>query len=157
MRMKRYSREQTSFLPVSITEAWQFVYSPENLSMLTPDYVDFALSEISDGDIIYPGRIFRYKVSILRVTVSWTSQISYVEAPFCFIDEQRSGPFSYWHSFREVPAGVEITDEVEYSLPPGIAGRLVHWLLVGRQLNSIFDYRCRVLSKHFTKQIRKPA
>jgi ligand-binding SRPBCC domain-containing protein len=159
--MKLYCLERTSFLPVSITEAWRFVSSPENLSIVTPDYVKFKVSEISDGETILPGRVFRYKVSILNfINVSWISQISYMEAPFCFIDEQRSGPFSYWrhiHSFREVTGGVEVTDKVEYSLPFGIAGQLAHWLLVGRQLNSIFDYRVRVLSKHFAKQIRKPA
>jgi len=44
---------------------------------------------------------------------------------------------------------VEMTDAVEYRLPFGVLGRLVHWLFVRRQLRAIFDYRTQVIAKQF--------
>jgi ligand-binding SRPBCC domain-containing protein len=154
--MKVYSLQRTQLLPVSITEAWQFFSSPQNLSVITPGYMKFTVSGLSDDKSVQTCRIFRFRVKVFGlVTVSWVSQISNVDPPHCFVDEQLSGPFRHWrhsHSFREVGEGVEVTDNVEYALPFGIMGRLAAWLFVSRQLNSIFDYRVRVLAKYFTNQ-----
>jgi len=40
-------------------------------------------------------------------------------------------------------------DRVEYTLPLGPLGRLAHLLLVGRQLESIFDFRARTVAEMF--------
>ena len=38
-----------------------------------------------------------------------------------------------------------MTDVVEYRLPFGPVGRLVHWLIVRHQLRAIFDYRTTII------------
>ena len=45
--------------------------------------------------------------------------------------------------------GVEMTDDVEYRLPFGPLGRLVHWLVVRHQLRAIFDYRTSAIARRF--------
>lgn len=104
---------------------------------------------------MYPGQIIRYKVAIFPgVDVDWVTEITHVEEPYYFVDEQRSGPYSLWHHqhhFREVPGGVEMTDEVNYAVPLALLGRLVHALFVEKKLRTIFDYRRAVLEERFGK------
>lgn len=40
-------------------------------------------------------------------------------------------------------------DHVAYALPFGVLGRIVHRLLVRRQLEEIFDYRNRIIDEVF--------
>ena len=54
--------------------------------------------------------------------------------------------------FEEITGGVEMTDELEYSIPFGPLGRLAHNLFVGRQVKSIFEYRYAVLNGYFNKK-----
>lgn len=134
-------------------EAWDFFSSPSNLSRITPEHMNFRILYMSGGNKTYEGQIIKYKVTVLPgITVDWMTEISHVREPFLFIDEQRSGPYSIWHHqhhFREVDGGVEMTDELNYSLPFGPLGRLAHWLFVGREVNAIFEHRKGVLEKLF--------
>ena len=160
--MKAYVLKRKQVLPVTLQEAWEFFSSPGNLSTITPAHMDFRITEISGDGKMYSGQIIKYKVSVLpHIRVTWITEITHVAVPFFFVDEQRSGPYKWWHhqhSCREVPGGVEMTDEVNYALPLGILGRIAHGLFVSRQLNSIFDYRFRVLKDFFNERnIRKSA
>lgn len=105
---------------------------------------------------MYPGQIIKYKVDVLRgVTVQWVTEITHVVEPALFVDEQRSGPYAVWHHqhhFTEVEGGVKMTDELTYALPLGWLGRLAHWLLVGREVNAIFEFRNKVLEQMFNRQ-----
>ena len=159
--MKVYTLKRSQILPVTMQEAWEFFSSPGNLSSITPAHMDFRIIDPSDAKM-YAGQIIKYKVSVLPfVRVSWVTEITHVKEPEFFVDEQRFGPYALWHHqhrFREVPGGVEMTDEVNYALPLGFLGRLAHWAFVSRQLNSIFDYRFRVLEDFFkSRNIRKSA
>jgi ligand-binding SRPBCC domain-containing protein len=121
----------------------------------------FSIVEISGGEKMYAGQVIRYKITVLPlVRVSWVTEITQVQEPSFFIDEQRLGPYKWWHHqhhFREAPGGVEMTDDVKYLLPMGILGRFANALFVSRQLNSIFDYRHKVLQDFFRpKTVRKP-
>ncbi|MFZ6012443.1 MAG: SRPBCC family protein [Bacteroidota bacterium] len=114
---------------------------------------------IHDGtgtnDKIFKGQIIRCKVNILPLwTAQWVSLISEVQAPDFFVDEQRSGPYALWHhmhQFQPVENGVEMVDQPKYAIPLGMLGRLAHGIFVGRELNSIFEYRYNVLNKIFRR------
>ncbi|HOQ48858.1 MAG TPA: SRPBCC family protein, partial [Candidatus Kapabacteria bacterium] len=74
----------------------------------------------------------------------WVTEITQVNKPFFFVDEQRFGPYKFWHHqhiFKEVDGGIEMTDIVHYRIPFGIAGKVFGNWLVKKQLNKIFDYR----------------
>ena len=42
-----------------------------------------------------------------------------------------------------------MVDIVDYRLPFGILGRMIHPLFIKKKLNQIFDYRYRVLENKF--------
>jgi ligand-binding SRPBCC domain-containing protein len=74
------------------------------------------------------------------------------DPPHLFVDEQLSGPYSFWHHthrFETKGRGTSITDEIRYLLPFGPLGTLVHTMFVRRQLTGIFDHRRQVIAEQF--------
>ena len=94
---------------------------------------------------MYPGMIITYKVSpILGIKLDWMTEITQVSAEKYFIDEQRFGPYKFWHHqhhFKEVAHGTEMDDVLTYGLPFGIFGRMANSLFVANKLTQIFEYR----------------
>jgi ligand-binding SRPBCC domain-containing protein len=75
-----------------------------------------------------------------------------VQEPYFFVDEQRFGPYKFWHHqhrFTPVEGGVRMHDIVPYALPLGILGRFVHSVIVQDKLNAIFSYRYTELQRRF--------
>jgi ligand-binding SRPBCC domain-containing protein len=98
-----------------------------------------------------------YVVRPLKFPMRWTSRITAYDPPRMFVDEQIRGPYRVWrhtHRFISVPGGTWIDDEVEYVLPFGLLGRLLHWAHVRRQLNNIFSYREKIIGDVFG--LRRP-
>lgn len=153
--MHSYRLYRKQVLPISLMKAWDFFSSPKNLGKITPPRMNFEILEQSGGEKMHEGQIIRYKVTVLPlVRLTWVTEITGVEEGVRFTDEQRQGPYARWHhihTFREVDGGVEMTDEVEYSLPLGPLGRVAHKLFVEREVNRIFDYRFTVLQNYFSK------
>ena len=121
--------------------------------------MNFKIISMSGGDKMYAGQIIRYKVNVLPlVRMRWVTEITHVQEPDYFTDEQRFGPYALWHHkhyFKSVAGGVEMTDEVDYAIPLGFLGRLAHWLFVRREVNGIFEYRNAVLENYFVgKDVR---
>ncbi len=143
--MAVYSLKAVQQLPVSIDQAWDFFSSPANLQLITPPEMDFTVISLHHGSRIYPGQIIEYKLKpLLGIPVYWMTEITHVQSREFFVDEQRFGPYRLWHHqhhFRSIDGGVEMTDIVHYKLPLAFVGRLVHWLLVRKKLERIFQYR----------------
>ncbi|HOK14279.1 MAG TPA: SRPBCC family protein [Candidatus Kapabacteria bacterium] len=142
MYLESFIRKQV--LKTNIKECWDFFSNPKNLSVITPREMNFViLTELPEE--IYPGLIIQYKVSpLLSIRMDWVTEITQVNKPFFFVDEQRFGPYKFWHHqhiFKEVDGGIEMTDIVHYRIPFGIAGKVFGNWLVKKQLNKIFDYR----------------
>jgi ligand-binding SRPBCC domain-containing protein len=153
--MKIYNLKRTQFLPISLGEAWDFFSTPRNLAKITPAEMGFHILYVSGGEKTYAGQIIRYKVQIAPlINVQWVTEITHVSEPYYFVDEQRFGPYALWHHqhhFKEVPGGVEMTDEVNYAIPLGLLGQLANTIFVGREVNRIFDHRYKVLEAYFKK------
>lgn len=154
--MKVYTLNRKQFLPIGIDEAWDYFSSPSNLSKITPDKLGFEI--VSDlPPKMYPGMIIQYFVKpILNIRIRWVTEITYVNQPYYFVDEQRIGPYKFWHhqhKFTEVEGGVIMEDEVNYSLPFGFLGRILHSTLVKSDLNYIFEYRSNILKSIFPETI----
>lgn len=100
---------------------------------------------------IYAGMIITYKIRpILNIPLSWVTEITHVKDKEYFVDEQRFGPYAFWHHthfFEPTAKGVLMKDLVHYALPFGFIGRMMHPFLVQNKLKQIFDYRYEVLSK----------
>ncbi len=152
--MKIYQLKQKQFLPVSIGEAWNFFSSPVNLAKITPPNMSFRVEYISGNpEEMYAGQIMQYKIGILPgITTGWMTEITHVHKPWYFIDEQRFGPYALWnhqHWFKPVDGGVEMTDEVNYAIPLGVLGRIVHTMFIENELKRIFQFRYNTIEKLF--------
>ncbi|WP_379089408.1 hypothetical protein [Pedobacter sp. UC225_65] len=146
--MKSYHLLFKQSFPISLAEAWDFFSSPNNLAKITPDHMAFTVtSDFDPTQKMYPGMIITYKVSpLFGINLNWMTEITQVEPEQYFIDEQRFGPFKFWHHqhhFKAIPNGVEMTDILTYGLPMGIFGQMAHGLLVKNRLKEIFEFRKR--------------
>lgn len=142
-------------IPVTLQEAWDFFSNPANLAAITPGDMGFTVISKHQGPVMYPGQVIEYKVKpFAGIPVYWMTEITHVTDKKYFVDEQRFGPYRFWHHqhhFREIPGGVEMTDIVHYKNPLGFIGRLANNLFVAKKLTGIFDYRTRAVEERFGK------
>jgi ligand-binding SRPBCC domain-containing protein len=150
--MKIYRLESKQNLPISKEKAWEFLSSPENLKAITPKYMSFDILSGADRPM-YAGQIIQYIVTpVLGIKTKWVTEITHVVKGEYFVDEQRFGPYALWHHkhfIKEIPGGVEMEDIIDYKVPMGILGQLVHPFLVQPKLNEIFEYRRKKLIELF--------
>ena len=152
--MKLFQLNVKQLLSISMDEAWSFFSDPKNLPKLTPSWLNLKIT--SDlPDEMYEGMIISYKVHpILGIPFHWVTEITSVKEKNFFIDEQRFGPYKFWHHqhhFKETGNGIEMQDIVSYALPFDPISRPLNKLLVGNKVKKIFKYREDVLSKLFPK------
>ena len=144
--------EQEQVLPLTLGEAWKFFSSPRNLDAITPPDLGFRI-EHCPGEEMYEGQIITYRVRLAPgVWVRWVTEIKAVVEGRSFVDEQRAGPYRFWHhrhSFEECDGGVRMRDLVHYALPLGPIGGLAHALFVRRKLGWIFSSRRDLLGERF--------
>jgi ligand-binding SRPBCC domain-containing protein len=151
--MKIYQLQKTQKLSISIEEAWDFFSDPKNLVKITPQWLNIKI--VSDlPERMHEGMIVVYTVRpILNIPTTWVTEIKYVAEKYYFVDEQRFGPYKFWHHehiFRKSKDGeVIMEDIVNYALPFGILGRIVNRYLVGKKIREIFNYRNAVLEEKF--------
>ena len=150
--MRLHVLEQEQFLPITIEEAWEFFSSPANLDEITPPDLGFQITSAPENRL-YEGQIITYRVKIAPfIWLPWVTEIKCVEEGRSFIDEQRFGPYKFWHhrhEFKSVDGGVLISDRVHYGLSFGIFGSIAHGLFVRRKLGWIFRFRKQLLAKRF--------
>jgi ligand-binding SRPBCC domain-containing protein len=131
----------TQRIPISAQKAWDFFSSPQNMKNITPPYMGFDITEKYLPEKIYPGLIITYKVSpMMGIKLNWVTKIAHASAPEYFVDEQRFGPYSFWHHkhfIKEIAGGVEIVDLVHYKIPMGILGDLANMIFVKNKLKDI--------------------
>ncbi len=144
--MYRINEEQ--FLPVNPDKCWEFFSNPANLEKISPPDMQFKINSGGD-EKMFAGQIITYRIKISPLlTLRWVTEITHVDNRNYFIDEQRFGPYKFWHHlhrFTEVNDGVKMEDIVHYELPFGPIGELVHALFIKRKLRKIFEYRKNII------------
>jgi ligand-binding SRPBCC domain-containing protein len=129
-----------------------FFSNPKNLELITPPWLALKISSEIRKEM-YPGMIITYDVSpILGIPVEWITEITHIDKPNLFVDEERFGPYRFWHHehhFRPIPNGIEMQDSVHYVMPFGFFGSLVGNLVVNKKVIDIFNYRYKVLEGLF--------
>jgi len=111
--------------------------------------------EIVSGlsDRMFAGQIIQYIVTpILGIPTRWVTEITHVDKGNYFVDEQRFGPYDLWHHkhfIKPIKNGVEMLDVIDYKIPLGILGQMVHPIIVAPKLNEIFEYRKKALIQIF--------
>ncbi|PBQ31000.1 hypothetical protein CNR22_04185 [Sphingobacteriaceae bacterium] len=144
----------SQLLKSDIDTVWNFMSSPANLALITPSYMGFhILSDKDDIKKMYPGQIIEYYVTpVLGIKMHWVTEITHAEHHRYFVDEQRFGPYAFWHHkhfLKEVPGGVEMIDVLHYKVPFGFIGKIVNFLFIKNKINEIFDYRFKKLEELF--------
>jgi ligand-binding SRPBCC domain-containing protein len=131
-----------------LEKAWEFLSSPKNLKTITPDYMSFNILSGAEKPM-FAGQIIQYIVTpILGIKTKWVTEITHVKEGEYFVDEQRFGPYALWHHkhfIKEIDGGVEMEDIIDYKVPMGILGQIVHPILVKPKLEEIFAYRQKKL------------
>jgi ligand-binding SRPBCC domain-containing protein len=144
--LHRFEARQT--VPIGLDTAWSFFSSPRNLGAIAPPWLGFELT-CDAPDEMYAGLILTHRVRpLLGIPMAWVTEITHVQPRAYFIDEQRLGPYRFWHHqhhFREVPGGVEMHDIVHFAVPGGPLGDLVATRSVGPKVREIFRYRRKAL------------
>lgn len=152
--MKLYQLRSTQALPISKQEAWDFLCSPKNLKVITPDHMGFHILSGADKPM-FPGQIIQYIVKPFPLfNIKWVTEITHVANGEYFVDEQRFGPYALWHHkhfLEDVEGGVLMEDIIDYKLPFGILGQLAYPIIVKKQLREIFKYREQKLIELFGK------
>ena len=153
--MALYTLVTEQKIPSSIQVLWDFISSPENLKKITPDYMGFDIVTKNLPQKIYPGIIIAYDVKpFMGIKMRWVSEITHVIEREYFVDEQRSGPYKFWHHqhhIQPIEGGVLMTDVVNYQPPFGFIPRIANTLLIKNQLKEIFDFRTKKLEELFGK------
>ena len=146
--MYRLEREQE--ISTTIQRAWDFIKNPGNLNSITPPELDFKI--VSDvPQSMFDGLIIEYFIRIpFFGRKKWVAEIKHIREPFSFVDEQRAGPYKLWYHYHELiktEKGILIIDKVYYEVPYGILGMALHFFIIHKTLQRIFDYRAEKFEK----------
>jgi ligand-binding SRPBCC domain-containing protein len=152
--MRCYTLQREQWVASPLQRTFPFFAQPENLALITPPSLDFRLLTPLPVNM-EKSRIIDYTIRVMGLPVRWRTLITTYDPPRCFVDEQISGPYSFWHhthSFEPRDGGTLLYDEVRYALPMALIGPmrgLVHTLYVRPSLQRIFDYREQVFARLF--------
>ncbi|MGB9696240.1 MAG: SRPBCC family protein [Ignavibacteria bacterium] len=153
--MKFYVLHREQFVRASIIDVWNFFSNPRNLTLLTPGNMNFKIISPIKTNHIYKGMLIEYHLKPFgNFTIRWVTEITKIKKLEFFVDEQLEGPYKTWyhlHNFIPDNQGVWIIDDVKYTLPLDIIGRLFHNSLIKRRLNFIFNFRSSIIEKYFNK------
>src|SRR3954467_13922683 len=134
-------------VPRPIDEVFHFFSRAENLQQITPPWLNFRIQSVSTNPV-RRGTLIQYALRWRVFPIRWTTEITDWDPPYRFVDVQRKGPYALWHHehrFYSEGNFTRITDHVQYALPFGSLGRLVHRLKVKHDVEAIFAYRQKVV------------
>lgn len=147
-----YTLKVMQHINTDLNKAWDFFSMPTNLEKITPTSMKFHITS-ENVDQTYAGQIISYEIGIISgIKSNWITEITQFENKKYFIDEQRFGPYKMWHHlhhFESTTTGILMTDIVNYKLPFGFIGHIIHALFIKAKLIDIFNYRMKVLPEIF--------
>jgi ligand-binding SRPBCC domain-containing protein len=150
---KLYSLTCKQMIPATLAETWEFISSPKNLKEITPEYMGFQIITENVPDKAHTGMIIEYSVSpLLGIKMNWVTEITFLQEKKYFVDEQRFGPYDFWHHqhfIKPVKGGVEMTDIINYKIPLGFLGDIANRFFVNNRLKEIFAFRYKKIEEKF--------
>lgn len=143
--MKVYTLKKTTLLKSSPELVWDYFSTPLNLNDITPPNMSFEILTDLRGVKMYAGMVIHYKVRpFMNIPMKWTTEITHCTEGKYFVDEQRFGPYAFWHHqhiFETTEDGVLMTDIVSYAVGYGILGRIMNFIYIRKKLEDIFSFR----------------
>ena len=105
---------------------------------------------------MYAGQIIPYRIRVFGIIpFNWVTEITHCQQSEYFIDEQRFGPYRFWHHqhrFTETDSGILMEDIIHYALPMGWLGRIIAGTLIKKKVEGIFAFRESRLEKLFSQK-----
>jgi ligand-binding SRPBCC domain-containing protein len=151
-----YQFRKEQLLYSDINEVWDFISTPGNLKVITPDYMGFDILTDDLPEKMYPGMIISYRVKpLLGIPVNWVTEITEVAGKRFFVDQQVIGPYAFWHHqhfIEPIGENVLMKDIVSYKPPFGFLGSIANTLFVRKKIREIFDYRELALKRRFPEK-----
>jgi ligand-binding SRPBCC domain-containing protein len=95
------------------------------------------------------GALIDYRLKVKGFPIKWRTRISGWDPPNFFSDDQLKGPYRQWHHehiFEDRDGGTLARDVVHFAAP---GGRIIHWLMIRRDVRQIFAYRSKKLREIF--------
>lgn len=148
---RNYAFDAELWLPQAPEELFAFFSDAHNLQVITPAFLRFHVLTPKPIDM-HAGTLIEYRLKVRGVPIRWLTKITEWEPPHRFVDEQLRGPYRLWqheHSFTEHDGATKIRDHLEFRSRGGPVAPILHRLFVNRDVESIFQYRTRVLSERF--------
>ena len=94
---KVYSLKTVQIIPAGLEEAWNFFSNPENLAVITPKQLGFSMVS-HHHNTMYAGQLIEYTIKpLFGISLYWMTEITHVQNKEYFTDEQRFGPYAFWH------------------------------------------------------------
>jgi NADH dehydrogenase len=138
-------------VPIDIDRAWSFFSRPENLGRITPRSMAFQMR--TEHPAMTEGALIDYTVRpILGIPMPWRTRIEGIQPPTRFRDVQLRGPYKRWehsHTLTPTNGGTRIDDRIEYEVPFGPLGELVHRLVLRPALERVFRHRAAAIDSIF--------
>lgn len=148
---RRYRLERVQVIAAPRERVFEFFSAAENLERITPPFLKFRI--VTPLPIaMRRGQHIEYRIGLGGVPMRWLTEIVDWQPATQFVDLQLRGPYRYWHhlhEFADVAGGTRMRDVVDYELPLGPLGALVHGLAVKRVLKRIFDFRSEAIAAAF--------
>ncbi|PIR00080.1 MAG: TIGR01777 family protein [Nitrospinae bacterium CG11_big_fil_rev_8_21_14_0_20_45_15] len=144
---KYHEIELEQWVPQSIEKTFEFFKEAKNLEKLTPEFLKFKVLKQSTKSL-EEGTKINYRLSLHGIPIHWQSEIIGWEPNHKFSDVQVKGPYGYWHhthEFEKKNGGTLIKDRILYQAPFGIAGDLLAGSFIRKDLEAIFNYRCKAV------------
>jgi ligand-binding SRPBCC domain-containing protein len=144
--MRIFSFDSEQWISRPLGEVFPFFADPRNLETITPPWLRFELKARENLEM-RRGLKIDYRLRLHGIPFSWQSEITVWDPPVRFVDEQVRGPYRLWrhdHRFEEKDGRTLVRDHVDYAVP---GGWLVQKLVVGREVDKIFEFRRRTLVK----------
>jgi len=135
--------ERAVLMPLPIDEAFDLSLSIDAHVGSMAESDERAVAGIQSG-IIGRGESVTWKARHFGITWTMTTVITEWDRPHMFVDEQRRGPFKSFHhrhTFRPVPGGTTVHDDVTFEAPLGPLGAVAEQLVLKRYLPHLIDVR----------------
>lgn len=141
--MKSHFLRRKTVIEKPIAEVFDFFSKAENLNLITPKDLQFAITSQLPIEM-KKGALIEYKIKLNGFSFHWQTEISEWNPPYSFVDSQLKGPYKIWihqHSFVDKETYTEMYDTVEFLSPGWILEPLINRFFVEKRVKEIFDFR----------------